>query len=293
MFEFSLNTRLPAIVQHMQSVLFPNSLVTDESEASGLILVKHIFMDEEFRRLSRSYCEPCGHPWAAVVLFDSLVVGYLLDIPRISLGFEKSADEGNRVFVAHNTVEVNHQFDKSQPFLALTQSYITKHITDRVQVGSVLHDMWELEIARIFCTNPALERFHSLFLSCNEPAQHVHWCARCDKCAFIFLLLAAWKGVAYVTEVVFEGNNLLQNPALIDRFLQLLDDERMKPFDCVGTAGEARDAVHLLLRQYTNQKEEDTDEVAFDAIDAIEAIEAMPIVLQALAKFVYTHPSVN
>lgn len=74
MFEFSLNTRLPAIVQHMQSVLFPNSLVTDESEASGLILVKHIFMDEEFRRLSRSYCEPCGHPWAAVVLFDSLLV---------------------------------------------------------------------------------------------------------------------------------------------------------------------------------------------------------------------------
>lgn len=72
----------------------------------------------------------------------------MLDIPRISLGFEKSADEGNRVFVAHNTVEVNHQYDKSQPFLALTQSYITKHITDRVQIGSVLHDMWELEVRR-------------------------------------------------------------------------------------------------------------------------------------------------
>ena len=116
--------------------------------------------------------------------------------------------------------------------------------------------MWELEIAKIFCLEIELKKFHRLFLSCNEPINGVkkngekhnnsnkenelvklsdqkkikegknnrkeynrrgkgydmddsidiveivekdknsqtkcEWCCECEKCAFIFLLLAAW-----------------------------------------------------------------------------------------------------
>ena len=33
--------------------------------------------------------------------------------------------------------------------------------------------MWELEIAKIFCLEKELKKFHRLFLSCNEPINGV------------------------------------------------------------------------------------------------------------------------
>lgn len=71
MFEFSLNYRLPAIIDTMASLT--NNESSKDANAA-VIVVKHEFIDENFRRLSRSYLEPCGHPWAAVVLFDTLLV---------------------------------------------------------------------------------------------------------------------------------------------------------------------------------------------------------------------------
>ncbi len=69
-----------------------------------------------------------------------------MDIPKISLGFEKSAEEGNNVFVLNDTVEVNHQYDKSPIFLQLAQQYIATQLTTRVFPESELHQLWELEV---------------------------------------------------------------------------------------------------------------------------------------------------
>lgn len=66
--EFALNWRLPAIVEAMRVA------EARGEDAAAVVVVKHVFVDEAFRRLSRSYLEPCGHPWAAVVLFDALLV---------------------------------------------------------------------------------------------------------------------------------------------------------------------------------------------------------------------------
>lgn len=74
--EFALNWRLPAIVQAMRVAEGRGDDAADVDAA--VVVVKHVFVDDNFRRLSRSYLEPCGHPWAAVVLFDALLVRPLL-----------------------------------------------------------------------------------------------------------------------------------------------------------------------------------------------------------------------
>lgn len=86
--EFALNWRLPAIVQAMRAAeargedaaaaATEDAAAAAAEDAAVVVVVKHVFVDDNFRRLSRSYLEPCGHPWAAVVLFDALLVRLLL-----------------------------------------------------------------------------------------------------------------------------------------------------------------------------------------------------------------------
>lgn len=189
------------------------------------------------------------------------------------LGFEKSADEGNGVFV--QDIEVNHQYDKSSRFLALSTEYIRQHLTSSTVAKSALHHLWELEIARLFCTLPPLETLHGLFLSCNSPVDHAQWCGKCEKCAFICLLLAAWRGVDYVHETVFRGDRMLHKAENTNVFLSLLGSTGSKPFDCVGTVEEATEAVSLILQHYSHN----SSSTGSEATD-------LPCVLKSMVDFI-------
>ena len=37
-------------------------------------VVRHEFSSDVFERYAKSYYHPCGHPWAALVLFDAVLV---------------------------------------------------------------------------------------------------------------------------------------------------------------------------------------------------------------------------
>jgi len=92
-----------------------------------------------------------------------------------------------------------------------------------------------------------------MFLSCNEPTATCDWCKRCDKCAFIFLLLSAHLPPALVVHTVFGGENMLDNPLCRGLFMRLIgkSSDEGKPLDCVGTVQEASAAVHLSAVQYS------------------------------------------
>lgn len=97
---------------------------------------------------------------------------------------------------------------------------------------------------------------------------HSRWCGRCDKCAFICLLLVAWAGASYVAETVFGGVDLLATEALLPTFVRLVDAGSAKPMDCVGTVAEAREAVRLIARREAQP----------------------PVVLAELVRFIAAHP---
>lgn len=219
-----------------------------EVSKKELFIMRHEIQSSIFEKHARSYCYPCGHPWAALCIFDSLLVCSITKINSVSLGFEKSADEGNGVYV--NDVEVNHQYDKSSVFLAKAKQYINRHINPTLSVSSRLANMWELEISRIFCER--LKKYHHLFISCNEPVNEAEWCLKCEKCCFLFLLISSWLSPEETVSIF--GENLFEKEELLNVFLSLVGIKSSKynhkPFECVGTVPEAKAAVHLCTLKY-------------------------------------------
>ena len=240
LFEYEASWRLQKIV---------------EVSEKDLHIMRHEIQSPTFEKHARSFLYPCGHPWAALVIFDALLVCSLQKINYVSLGFERSADEGNGVYV--NDVEVNHQYDKSSVFLAHVKQYISRHINPTLSVDSVLSNMWELEISRIFCETPSLKKYHNLFISCNEPIDETEWCLKCEKCCFLFLIIHAWLSPTQIISIF--GNNLFDNEKLLNVFLSLLGTTTNKPFECVGTVNEAKASVHLCALRYRDYLTDDTD----------------------------------
>lgn len=103
----------------------------------------------------------------------------------------------------------------------------------------------------MFCLHPILQQFHGLFISCNEPLDYTRWCSKCEKCAFVFLLMSAFLSPPAVWAVF--GDDLFQKTDMLPVFLQLVGagEKKEKPFECVGTFAEAKAAAELACRQCT------------------------------------------
>ncbi len=163
--------------------------------------------------------------WAASVIYDKRFV---------VMSCEKSADEGN-------FNHVNHQWSKSsqfeQNFYRLTQS-----ITPQFRYFSLLRPFSEMQIAALFAEYCA--DYFDVFTSCNH-AFHIdtqkrleRWCGACDKCRFVFLILAPFIERNKLIDIF--GCNPLNDPAQEQGYLELFGLAGFKPFECVGTLSECR-----------------------------------------------------
>lgn len=156
---------------------------------------------------------------------------------------EWSASQGN-VTLDDGRV-VNHQWSKGIDFEAAF-----RHLTHPVSYFSLLRPFSELWIARRFAEHGTAEQRGS-FRSCNRafhvaPAARLdRWCGRCDKCAFIDLVLAPFLDAAEL-DAIFDGHEPLANPDLLDVFRSLVATSGdAKPFECVGDVDECRVATAL------------------------------------------------
>jgi hypothetical protein len=83
----------------------------------------------------------------------------------------------------------------------------------------------------------------------------------------MFLLLSAWLPSDIVTNTIFGGVNMLRDESLINTFLALVGcSGGNKPFDCVGTANEARAAVHLTAIRCGNEYLKDSGKITIEQI---------------------------
>lgn len=127
----------------------------------------------------------------------------------IAVGNEKSANYHNTTFLG---MSVNHQWDKSIEFEMLTAQFLRHFVSEEILFFSPLNHMWEIEIVREFCSYPP-NRYLPFFISCNmiddsDPSNY-KWCCQCPKCAFLFVMLAAFLPVTVVSKTVFQGQDLL------------------------------------------------------------------------------------
>ena len=82
--EYGASWRLRGLVRQMATAAAAAAACAEEE---GLVaephLVQHVFANPTFERHARSYLTPCGHPWAALVLFDAALVCAMTGVRKV------------------------------------------------------------------------------------------------------------------------------------------------------------------------------------------------------------------
>lgn len=189
-----------------------------------------------------------GHiPVTAIYSFVALFVAFLYELSGVVMSNEKSANYGN---VKYLDSEINHQWSKSEEFEHLFQAYIAANITRSITYSSQLREFSELDIVKKFSS---YDNYFQLFSSCNrnftlqKKYNGPKWCGKCPKCAFVFVMLAAF--VPKKTLMSIFGKNLFADSTLIPIYRELLGITEVKPFECVGTPEETKQAFDIVLKK--------------------------------------------
>lgn len=185
-----------------------------------------------------------GHvPISGIIAFITAVSCILYDKRYVVMSCEGSADEAN-------FDDVNHQWSKSSVFEKMYGNLMGAIIPE-YRYFSLLRPLSEMQIASQFaeyCSD-----YFSVFTSCNH-AFHIdeskrlnRWCGNCDKCRFVFLILAPFMDKNKLIEIL--GGNPLNDINQEQGYLQLLGIGQNKPFECVGTYDECRLALLMLAEK--------------------------------------------
>ena len=230
-------------------------LIDQLVEITGLpcITVKRRLSPELFRLNAEGALN--GHiPITAYLSCLAVAVAEAVGFDTIVMSNEKSADVGNVEYLGKH---INHQWSKSAEFVTSFDRYIRTYINRNLRYESALCDMTELQVVAEFVKYPQYFRH---FTSCNknwkiiqkpetrnQKPEQIRWCGTCPKCAFVFVLLAAYLQKATVIEIF--GKNLLDDASLLPLYRQLLGIEGFKPFECVGTPEETREAFAMIQKR--------------------------------------------
>jgi hypothetical protein len=185
-----------------------------------------------------------GHvPITAIVSLVAALTAAVNGFDTVALANERSASAANMTL---DGVAINHQFSKSWHAEQLLGAAVAQTGAG-VSVVSVLRPASELSIARCFA---GLPQYHDAFTSCNrsfrlDPAERAtSWCTDCDKCRFVFLILALFLDPETMVRIF--GRSMLDDETQIEDFALLTGTGGHKPFECVGEIAEAVAAIRLL-----------------------------------------------
>jgi hypothetical protein len=184
-----------------------------------------------------------GHiPITSIVSAAALLTAELNGFDAVALANERSASAAN---LNWQGVAVNHQFSKSLKAEELLRDAVRE--LQGPHIFSVLRPASELAIARAFAR---MREYHPVFTSCNrvfrlDPALRAStWCCECDKCRFVFLILAPFLPPSDLERTF--GTPLLDDPTQYEGFALLTGTGGHKPFECVGEVEESVAALRLL-----------------------------------------------
>ncbi len=212
-----------------------------------------------------------GHvPITGMIAFMLWICAILNGYRFVAMSCESSANSGN---MQMGDLIINHQYSKSfsfeKDFYALTQS-----VTPEFRYFSLLRPIKEIEIARLF--GKLCRDYFPVFTSCNkafklDTTKRIdRWCGVCDKCRFVFLVLAPFMDKETLIQIV--GHNPLIDPAQVEGYRELLGISGHKPFECVGEVDECRWA----FTQLAKRTEWQSDFVIALLKNNVTAPEAMP-----------------
>ena len=186
-----------------------------------------------------------GHtPFSALVAFSSMIGAAILDVDYVALSNESSANE--------STVpgsKINHQYSKSFEFERDFHQYAKKYLAGSACYFSLLRPLSEFQIAWIFS---GLKQYHDIFRSCNSGSKTDSWCGHCPKCLFVCLILAPFLSREELADIF--GRDMLEDRSLKETLMELTGFKKDKPFECVGSRDEVREAIRLAIRKFEREQ---------------------------------------
>lgn len=188
-----------------------------------------------------------GHvPITMINSLLALMTAVMNGLATVVMSNERSASIGN---VMWNGVDVNHQWAKSLEAERLLQEVIKDVVSPSVQYFSLLRPLSELRIARQFA---GLTKYHDVFTSCNrafhlDPTKRRIWCANCDKCRFVFLILSPYLSRDELVKIF--KKDMFDDGEQLAGFRELLGIEGHKPLECVGEIAESRLALIMAAKR--------------------------------------------
>ncbi|MBO7243798.1 MAG: hypothetical protein J6V53_00755 [Alphaproteobacteria bacterium] len=195
-----------------------------------------------------------GHvPITGMLAFVLWISALLYDYQFVAMSCESSANSGN---LMQGELAINHQYSKSFDF-EKDFYQITHSVTPSFLYFSLLRSFSELKIAELFAK--LCEKYFSVFTSCNKAfkldttKRLDRWCGSCDKCRFVFLILAPFMDKKTLIQAV--GCNPLNDLNNLEGYKELLGINGHKPFECVGEIEECRQAFQFLIK--SNQYKDD------------------------------------
>ncbi len=186
-----------------------------------------------------------GHtPFSAMLAFYTRLASALSGIPNVALSNENSANESTVIGTS-----VNHQYSKSLEFEDDFRNYCSsKNFNFQFSIFnyfSFLRPLSELQIAMLFSRFTA---YHDVFRSCNVGSKEDIWCGHCAKCLFAYIILSPFIEPARLNQIF--GKSMLDDTTLELEFRQLIGEAETKPFECVGTVSEVRQALAMMQARW-------------------------------------------
>ena len=225
LFVLSSSESLPAALRHTIEV----------SGLPAIIAVRRI--SPELIRLNSTGVYNGHVPITSIVSAVAVASALIHGLDTIVMSNESSANDPNTIYLGQ---PVNHQYSKSLEFEKDLSSYLREHVSPSIEYFSLLRPLSEIEISRRFSR---FDRYHEIFRSCNSAFKQevsermTHWCCNCPKCRFVFLALAPFIEKERLVKIF--GVNLLDQAVQEQGYAELCGLTDVKPFECVGEAGES------------------------------------------------------
>ncbi len=231
-------------VQVIPFAMNPRKAIEDTIINAGFNLnetaIVHRKLDPELLKLNdEGYLN--GHtPFSALLAFVTGLTAVIAGSKDIALSNESSANEST----VKSTL-VNHQYSKSFEFESDFREYFSRYMTDQINYFSFLRPWNELQIVKAFSR---LTDHHHSFRSCNVGSKTDTWCGHCPKCLFTFIMLSAFLDQKAVIDIF--GKDLFDDPSLKHVLEELSGQTPEKPFECVGTTDEVKQALAMSMRKW-------------------------------------------
>lgn len=182
-----------------------------------------------------------GHtPFSSIIAFLGVFSAVIYGYKDIALSNERSSDEENTIYLGR---KINHQYSKTLEFENKFREYNQRYLSN-VNYFSFLRPLYEIQIAKIFSK---MNKYFSSIKSCNVGQSKNMWCCNCPKCLSTYILLYPFLKKETLDKMFSE--DLFEKESLYKVMESLILENRVKPFECVGTRNELRLALAMSITQ--------------------------------------------